>query len=86
MLLPLLLMLLLLACLQPRSRARLWLGMLTQRNSIQCMQPVLWLQTALPGLLYVPDEHPHSYLMKLIETNQFAAAFPVRYLQPTRDH
>jgi hypothetical protein len=52
----LVILLLMLACLRACSRDRgdeVWLGMLTQRDSIRYMRPVGWLQTALPGLLYV---------------------------------
>ena len=35
------------------EKSKVWLGMLTQRNSIHYMRPVGLPQTALPGLLYV---------------------------------
>lgn len=81
-----LVLMLLRACSRDRG-VEVWLGLLTQRYSIRYMRPVGWLQTALPGLLYVlrilivPCED-----LSLTGTNQFAAAFPVSTLRPARDH
>lgn len=81
-----LVLMLLRACSRDRG-VEVWLGLLTQRYSIRCMRPVGWLQTALPGLLYVlriliVSCEDHS----LTGTNQFAAAFRTFLATPTRDH